>query len=331
MKERLLQYLACPDCRDQLDIRVSDRDGAEIMQGSLRCRSCGASFDVVRGVPHFASNLAGFDSRTARAFGYEWKRYAELGDRYRQQFLDWIQPVRPEFFSGKTVLEGGCGKGRHTRLAAEFGATDVVSVDLSEAVDVAFQNTRDLKNAHIVQADIHRLPLRRAFDYGFSVGVLHHLPQPELGFASIVSRVKEGGHVSAWVYGREGNGWIVHLVSPVRSGLTSRMPPRWLDGFSALLALPLFVSTRILYGPSGGRLFGLGLPYGEYLAYIAPFPFREQRSIVFDHLAAPISHYIPEADFRAWFTRQELEEVAVKQHNDNSWCGFGRVSGGADH
>lgn len=330
MKEVLLQYLACPDCRDHLDLRASDRDGAEIMQGSLRCRSCDSSFDIVRGVPRFASNLSGFDSRTARAFGYEWKHYAELGDRYRQQFLDWIQPVRPDFFRGKTVLEGGCGKGRHTRLAAEFGATDVVAVDLSDAVDVAFQNTRGLENAHIVQADIHRLPLKRRFDYGFSVGVLHHLPHPESGFASIVSKVRNGGHVSAWVYGREGNGWIVHLVSPVRTGVTSRMPPRWLDGLSAALTLPLFVATRALYGPSDGRLFGRELPYGEYLAYIAPFPFREHRSIVFDHLAAPISHYVSEDDFRAWFARQRLEEVTVKRHNDNSWCGFGRVPAGAD-
>jgi len=324
VRKRLLELLACPECGGDLDVTVDHSEGAEIMQGQLVCVSCDAGYEIRGGVPRFAPVLARTEHRTARAFGYEWKHYSELGDRYRQQFLDWIHPVQPEFFRGKTVLEGGCGKGRHTLLAAEFGAADVVAVDLSDAVDVAFQNTRGLESAHIVQGDIHRLPLRRVFDYGFSVGVLHHLPDPERGFASLLSKIRAGGHVSAWVYGREGNGWIVHFVSPLRS-ITSRLPPRWLDGISAVLTLPVFFATRLVYGPSGGRLFGHSLPYGEYLSYIAPFPFREQRSIVFDHLAAPISHYLRGDDFTGWFEARGLGEVTVDRHNANSWRGFARI------
>jgi SAM-dependent methyltransferase len=324
VRERLLELLACPECGGDLDVTVRDCEAGEIMQGQLGCLSCGAGYEIRRGVPRFAPVLATTENRTARAFGYEWKHYSELGDRYRQQFLDWIHPVQPEFFRGKTVLEGGCGKGRHTLLAAEFGAAAVVAVDLSDAVDVAFQNTRSLENAHIVQGDIHRLPLKPAFDYGFSVGVLHHLPDPERGFASLLSKIRAGGHVSAWVYGREGNGWIVYLVSPLRS-ITSRLPPRWLDGISAVLTLPVFFASRLVYGPSSGRLFGHSLPYGEYLSYIAPFPFREQRSIVFDHLAAPISHYLRGDDFTAWFSALGLGEITVDRHNANSWRGFARV------
>ncbi|MCK5447483.1 MAG: methyltransferase domain-containing protein [Gemmatimonadetes bacterium] len=330
MKDRLLEYLACPDCGGDLDVSGCHREGAEIMRGRLVCLSCDVRYEIVRGVPRFAPTLGETEGRTARAFGYEWTHYSELGDRYRQQFLDWIHPVRPEFLAGKTVLEGGCGKGRHTLLAAEFGAADVIAVDLSDAVDVAFQNTRAVENAHVVQGDIHRLPVKAVFDYAFTVGVLHHLPDPERGFASLVSKIEVGGHVSAWVYGREGNGWIVHLVSPVRESLTSRLPPRWLDRISAVLTLPLFFATRLVYAPSHGRLLGLALPYGEYLSYIASFPFREQRSIVFDHLAAPISHYIRGEDFIAWFEERGLEEVTVERHNGNSWRGFARVPATVD-
>ena len=55
-------------------------------------------------------------------------------------------------------------------------ARDIVAVDLSEAVDLAFAATRGIENAHVIQADIYHLPLRAVFDYAFSVGVLHHLP-----------------------------------------------------------------------------------------------------------------------------------------------------------
>jgi len=325
VKERLLDYLVCPVCGDDLDLSVAACEGPEIITGSLHCSSCVRSFDISRGVPRFAPVLAESDRRTARAFGYEWTRYREIGDRYRQQFLDWIRPVETDFFGGRTVLEGGCGKGRHTRLAAEFGARDVVAVDLSEAVDTAFANTRDLESAHIVQADVHSMPVRPVFDYGFSVGVLHHLPDPEQGFASLVSKIRPGGHVSAWVYGREGNGWIVHFVTPVRKSVTSRLPPRWLDGLSAALTAPLFATNRLVYGPTGGSVLGIDLPYREYLTYIAPFPYREHRSIVFDHLAAPISHYVRGDEFTSWFEAQGLEEVRIERHNKNSWRGFGRV------
>src|SRR4030095_545780 len=112
-----------------------------------------------------------------------------------------------------------CGKGRHTALSAEFGAKAIVSLDLSEAVEAAFANTRHLENAHIAQADLTRPPVKRVFDYAFSIGVLHHLPDPERGFRALVSRLKPGGSISAWVYGREGNGWIVHIVTPTREAL----------------------------------------------------------------------------------------------------------------
>jgi SAM-dependent methyltransferase len=330
MRERLLDYLACPACEGDLLLRADARDGEHITFGELRCAKCERTYPIVRGVPRMAGDVDALEERTADAFGFEWNRYNELAERYREQFLDWIRPVDAEFFRGKAVLEGGCGKGRHTSLAAEFGAKDIVAVDLGNAVEAAYANTKHLPNAHIVQADLKRPPLKRAFDYAFSVGVLHHLPAPEEGFRSLVSRVKPGGNVSAWVYGREGNGWIVHIVSPIREKVTSRMNHGILDVMSALLTVPLFLATRLVYGPFKGRLLGLRLPYGEYLAYIAKFPYREQRSIVFDHLVAPVAYYIPQAEFAAWFDRASLEQPRIEHHNANSWRGFAQVPAGRE-
>ena len=71
----------------------------------------------------------------------------------------------------------------------------------------------------------------RKFDYAFSVGVLHHLPDPRGGFLSLASKVKPGGHISAWIYGAENNEWITRWVNPVREKITSRIDRR------ALLAI----------------------------------------------------------------------------------------------
>ncbi len=325
MKTSALAYLACPQCGGDLSLDVAQRAGQEIMEGSLACTSCQQVYAIKRGIPRFVTQVAEVEQRTAEAFGYEWTRYAELADRYRKQFLDWLKPVTPDFFRDRVVLEGGCGKGRHTALAAEFGARDVVAIDLSDAVESAFANTRHLENVHVVQGDLNNPPVRAQFDYAFSVGVLHHLPDPERGFRSLVSRLKPGGHMSAWVYGREGNGWIVHGVTPIREHVTARMPHRVLDVLSAAVTVPLWLGTKLLYGPTGGKVLGKQLPYGEYLSYISPFPFREQRSIVFDHLVAPVAFYIRGEEFEQWFERAGMQDVQIERHNGNSWRGFGRV------
>jgi hypothetical protein len=155
--------------------------------------------------------------------------------------------------------------------------------------------------------------------------VLHHLPDPERGFRALVSRLKPGGAVSAWVYGREGNGWIVHLVSPLREKVTTRLPYGALDALSGALTVPLYAATKLLYGPARGTPAARALPYEPYLGYISDFPFREQRSIVFDHLVAPVAFYVRQDEFAGWFQRAGLDDVTIQHHNANSWRGFGRV------
>jgi SAM-dependent methyltransferase len=273
-------------------------------------------------------------ARTASAFAWQWKAFPAIEPHHERQFLDWIAPAEPEAFAGKVVLEGGCGKGRHTRLAARYGARAVIGVDLSEAVDVAWANTRGEPNAHVVQADLARLPIKDGCcDYAFSVGVLHHMPEPSAGFRSLARAVRPGGMMSVWVYGAEGNAWIARVVSPLRVAVTSRLPPRILYGLSLLCAVPLWVVLVTLYRPA--RRPGLAwlrrvLFYYPYLAYISRFPFWEVHTIVHDHLAAPVSHYLRRDEVEAWYRGAGARDVVVAWHNRNSWRGFGVLPSGRE-
>ena len=328
MKPSLLEHLACPSCHGRLDLAAAVSQGAEVMEGDLRCRKCRAAYAVRRGVPRFVESARTEESaRTASAFGWEWRTFSRIDDHHEQQFLDWIAPAGREAFRGRVVLEGGCGKGRHTRLASRYGAAAVIGVDLSEAVDVAFDNTRDEPTVHIVQADLLRLPLRPAScDYAFSVGVLHHLPDPSAGFQALAEAVRPGGGVSVWVYGAENNAWIANIVSPLRIKLTSRMPPRLLHALSFVLALPLWLALAVAYRPA--RRDGLSwmrrfLFYYPYLGYISGFPFREIHHIVHDHLAAPVAHYLRRELVEQWYRSVGAHNAVIAWHNRNSWRGYG--------
>jgi SAM-dependent methyltransferase len=332
MKERLLKYLACPNCAADLVLtQVGEKDGPEIMTGQLNCAGCERQYPILRGVPRFA-NLAEIEAdkaATAAGFGYEWTYFTQHDEKYGDQLLGWLNPVQPEFFKDKVVLDGGCGKGRHLKLAGEWGARDVIGIDLSDAVDTAFAATRGAENIHVVQGDICGLPLRPSFDYAFSVGVLDHLPTPIEGFKSLAAKVKPGGHVSAWVYGAENNGWITGIINPLRVHFTSRLNPRTLLHLTKVPAAILYLVTKLVYGPLsrlGKGNFARHLFYGEYLSSLARFGWREQHVIVFDHLVAPTAHYLTRGEFETWWQSIKAQEVKIGWHNKNSWRGFGRVS-----
>ncbi len=109
MKQRLIQYLACPDCGGEVRVvKTVSQEGDEILAGALECVSCPRQFPIVGGVPRFA-DLESVDpekAAIASSFGFEWKHFTQEDERYSDQFLGWITPVTPEFFKDKVELDG---------------------------------------------------------------------------------------------------------------------------------------------------------------------------------------------------------------------------------
>ncbi len=292
-------------------------EGSEIISAKLSCEKCGISYPVIRGIPRILPKLSKVEKHTAAAFGYEWKNFKEHYGYYERQFLSWIEPIKPNFFKGKVVMDAGCGMGRNLYYAAKYGAKDAIGIDLSEAVEPAYFMTKDMPNVHIIQADIYNPPFAESFDYVFSIGVLHHLPSPRRGFDSLLRTVKKKGVISAWVYGREGNFWIRTVGSFVRENFTSRLPHPVLKVFCYPLAVMLHVLTSFIYRP----LNLTWMPYGKYFIAISDFDFRNKFSIVFDHLVPPVAFYLSKKEFSEWFS--SLDKVVISQRYDNSWRGIG--------
>jgi len=75
-----------------------------------------------------------------------------------------------------------------------------VGVDPTAAVDAASLNVGCHPSVHLVQADILALPFRDgAFDLVYSIGVLHHTPDPRAAFARVAAMVRKGGQCAVYV------------------------------------------------------------------------------------------------------------------------------------
>lgn len=312
--------LACPVCQSLL------KAGAD----ELDCSGCDRRYPVVGGVPRLVPpDLPVELRRTADAFGWQWRHFVEMHDQYEEQFLDWINPLGPAAFEGADVLDAGCGIGRHAFFAAKYGAHNVVALDLSAAVETARENLAEAPTAHVVQGDILRPPLRSpaqggGFDLVYSIGVLHHLPDPRAGFLSLARLLRPGGRIAIWVYGHENNGIVRNVVEPLRQA-TTQVPPPLLRAIAWPLAVLFHAAVRGIYRPSRKTSLSRRLPLGEYLSSLSDFSFRQNYNIVFDQLVAPTASYIRGEELREWFDAAGLDDVEITTRHGNSWRGHGRA------
>ncbi len=238
-------------------------------------------------------------NKTASSFGFEWNKFDDIYGEYEDNFLSYIAPVDKEFFKGKTILDAGCGAGRHTYFAAKWGAKRVVGSDIGKgAVDAALENTKGLGNVSIAWADIYNLPRfwEEAFDIVMCIGVAQHLPDPQAGFDKLVKMLKPGGTMLLWTYGRKDNWMAINLYEPVRK-TTTKIPHKVLYW----MTLPIAVGIEIL-NRAKAPLF----------QHYRRFPFRTKWNDTFDILSAPKSRYYRLWEIRKWFKDAGLKCAKVE-------------------
>ena len=322
MRESVLDLLRCPLCNASLRVDTPVVEAGHVMHGALACTSCNGTWPIVQGVPDFVTARASEArevEQTTSGFATNWERYSDviiaqpaLND---ELFRDWIKPVQPELFEGRVVLDAGCGMGRWLAASAPHAPRALVGFDYSPVVHAAFRNTRHLKNVHVVRADIFRMPFQRAFDVAYSIGVVHHTPDPEVALAALVDVVLADGVVAVWVYGKENNGWIENVVSPLRKLVTSRMPDAALHALSKVLTLQLAAGAHAY-----ARVFPerTAFSYDAYVRHITKYPRPYLEHIVYDHLVPQLAQYLPREELEHWATSRSLA-YDLSSRNDNSW------------
>jgi len=330
MNRQLLDWLACPRCKGGLKLAGRELGGDDVQEGVLSCARCPGSYPVVKGVPDFSG--ASRDEVLARIssrFGQDWEDYSL--DRMRRfheaMFMEWIFPLGRKDFEGKDVLDAGCGAGRFSVVAHSLDARSVTGLDLSPAVFKANGHATPSRNLHFVCGNLLDPPFGRSFDLIYSIGVLHHLPDPKSGFQALVRQLKPGGGIYIWVYAQEGNRFLYLLLNPLRRWLTPHISGRLLIWLSWPLAFMVQLGYRTFYRPLGwAGLEGVRsrLPLADYLAWLSRFNLEMHQHVVLDQLIAPITHLIRRADLEEWFRDCGLEDVAIVMRNRNSWRAVGR-------
>jgi SAM-dependent methyltransferase len=257
MKPRLLEYLRCPECRAVLALHDAHIEtllsgAAEVTAGRLRCTRCTRDYAIQDGVPRLADALLpspDITERTASSFGFVWAvsnddERAFQGEPHHFAKMEQTLGLPPP---NGLILDAGCGEGIDVLQQARRPGCEVIGVELSDGgCATTFRRIATLPSAHVVQADLRRLPFADGtFDLAYSYGVLHHVADPPAAVREIARVTRAGGRVAAYLYedfGERAPGWRVLLraVNQLRR-ITVRLPHRLLYALCQIASPVVFV------------------------------------------------------------------------------------------
>lgn len=307
MTDDLLRLLVCPSCRSHFDQQATDGGAA------LVCPACGHRVPIVNGIPRFIDTPADDTARRTQAsFGYEWTHFGDWRSSGRVNFDDYFAGLDLASVRDATVLDAGCGMGRHARQIAPY-VKRVVAVDFSQAIDQAARNVETEANVDCIQADLLGLPLADAsFDFVYSLGVLHHLANTEGAIADLVRMLRPGGRLRVYLYWKR-HGWkgfILRLVTAARS-VTTRLPHGLLRAVCWLASVVLFVGLVLPYRALAalGVRWQEDLPLGVY----AKYPFAVLYNDQFDRFSAPIEKRYDPDEVQRLLENAGLIDVQVRR------------------
>jgi SAM-dependent methyltransferase len=233
-------------------------------------------------------------------FGFEWNKYSELDPNYELQFARWVYPLTQADFSGRRVLDAGCGMGRNSFWALKWGASKVTAFDFDRrSVSHAEKNLSEFTNAEVLFKSIYDIDWQNEFDVVFSIGVIHHLKNPRLAVSNLVRAAKPGATILLWVYSHEGSEWIVKYINPIRKNITSKLPVGLTHVLAYFFSVPLWFFVKIFRSPS------------PYLKQLSGFKFRHIHSIVFDQLIPEVANYWTKDEARDLFGGLGVENLQV--------------------
>ncbi|MCD6072040.1 MAG: Methyltransferase type 11 [Microvirga sp.] len=267
------------------------------------------------------------DQKTVDGFGSEWAHFdqrvqsADHALVFEKFFLVFPWHRLPEQACG---FDLGCGSGRWARLVAPRVGT-LHCIDPSpKALNVARDNLKEFANCRFHLACVDEIPLDDdSMDFGYALGVLHHIPDPQAGLRDCVRKLKPEAPLLIYMYYAFDNrpAWfpLIWRISNLLRLAVCRLP------FTLRYAVSQLVAVTV-YWPLA-RLSGLLEKFGREVEHV-PLSFYRHRDFygmrtdALDRLGTRVEKRFTAAQIRRMMEAAGLGAIEFSD-SPPYWCAVG--------
>jgi SAM-dependent methyltransferase len=275
------------------------------------------------------AEMSNIDQKTVSSFGDEWAHFDQeaLSEQERSYIFDTYFHIFPwdDLPEDATGFDMGCGSGRWAALVAPK-VGKLTCIDPSpEALTVARRKLSTLQNADFINAGVSDHPLPQdSQDFGYSLGVLHHIPDTKSALRDCVKMLKPEAPFLVYLYYRFDNrpqwyAWVWRASDLMRRAI-SRMPA-WMkllvtNFIAAVIYLPL---ARIAFL---GEKMGLDVD-GWLLSSYRDTSFYTMRTDARDRFGTPLEQRFTKNEITAMMQDAGLKDICFSDRFP-FWCAVGK-------
>jgi len=261
-------------------------------------------------------------------FGDEWSRFDQtvLSHEDQTEMFNAYFSIFPwhKLSESSVGFDLGCGTGRWAKLVApRVGRLHCIDPS-GAALEVARSNLNTEQNCRFHLAGVDNMPLDdESADFGYALGVLHHIPDTETGIKSCVAKLKRGAPFLLYLYYRFDNRpwWFkaIWRLSDVGRLLISRTPYSVRYLISQVIALVVYLPVSRL----SLLLEKFGLDVGSVpLSQYRHSAFYVMRTDALDRFGTKLERRFTKDEIRQMMERAGLTDI-VFSDEPPYWCALG--------
>ena len=268
------------------------------------------------------------DQRTVSGFGFEWKTFdqSRLSVEEAERLFAGYFGIFPwdKLPPGAVGIDVGCGSGRWARqVAPRVGFLHCIDAS-AEALVVARQNLGEFKNCDFHHACADQLPVDdSSMDFGYSLGVLHHVPDTAAAIRSCVRTLKVGAPFLLYLYYALENrpAWfrLLWKSTDLVRKFISRCP------YSIRLAITQIIAASLYYPLARlslvAEMAGLNVE-GIPLSFYRTRSFYTMRTDALDRFGTSLEQRFTANQIRGMMTRAGLGGMKFSDRTP-FWCAVG--------
>lgn len=277
-------------------------------------------------IPTGARNI---DTKTVEGFGEEWSAFdqGDLDPSERRRLFEQYFSLFPfdELPDDAEGFDLGCGSGRWAGLVApRVGRLNCIDPS-AKALEVCRRRLAGVANVDFHLADADAIPLTDASqDFGYALGVLHHIPDSARAMRDAVRKLKPGAPFLVYLYYSFDNrpAWFraVWAVSDVARQAISRLPfplrKAVTSGIAALVYWPLSRSAG-LFEKAGADVGHFPLSAYRYRS------FYSLRTDALDRFGTRLEQRFSKDEIRRMMAAADLTDIAFRE-GEPYWVACGR-------